>query len=1075
MSADISRVRFDPLRDFAGVVLQQGRLLLDADFNELVALLDRRLRAETSDLTSFGPDPDHAGVAWVPRQTPDAFRVTLSGGTLSIGRGRMYVDGLLAENHGTERRLLVDALLAESGGTGLKGFDPLLSERTGSEDTPYDEQPYWKTPDPLPTDGTHLVYLDVWQREVTHIEDPDLVEIAVGVDTTARLQTAWQVRVLEPDDPGITCSTADEDILGWPKVIRPSDGRLTNDTVEVEDKDDPCALPPGSGYRGLENQTYRVEIHEGGEPGKATFKWSRENASVVLPVVEMVSPTTLRLASVGKDEMLRISTGDWVEILDDNFELDGKPGDMRQVTVHDAERTITFTDALTAELQPANPEQAAARHLRVRRWDQAGKVLSADGTQLTDLEALDSSGLITVPASDTTQVLLEHGIVASFAVAETDGIFRAGDYWVFAARTADASIEPVDEAPPLGVHHHYARLAVITFPDTEISCRRLWPPLPTEGGEACDCSVCVTPESHSSGLLTVQSAVDQVKAEGGGTVCLAVGVYDLPSGVEVDGTTSMRIRGQGLATKLVAAGEALTITNSLALTVENLAIVSGAGSSAAVRLRGVALADLHDLGILSYGSEEGGGSAIELGGVEFFVSMRRNVLVARTGIGVPAGTDEIGMFAGGLRIEDNVIVGFERGIDLGGASAYVFACRVSGNDVLGPSKAGLRATGAVGPGGALDLVGNKLVTRGAGVIVGADGVVDSNTIEAWGSEAGTHGIVVDAGPIALRPGDVRITGNRIRDRAGFGIALRTSVRTFMVKQNVLETVGQGIVIGGKGRAQRVAVDNNELFDVATVEGFTNFVVGILVSHATSAAVMGNTVVGVGSATTAAQIGGIMVISSESVQIAGNFVDEIGPQEGFDGHAVGIEVIGPFEHTMISQNTVRFGPDQPGPLEGNWNALLIESHERMRSRVNAGKAVVQLDNGALVVDGIWAVLVEDRGDHVTVGSNMLAGGGEQPACFVRVTGSIVAEANQCLYVAAEDPLAAADVPARGVVLNGSSVVASSNRLRGDKAMLILEVQKERFAAVGNLAPGGTHLGSATAGLPPAWEPLNPPVS
>ena len=32
MGADVSRVRFDPFRDFAGVVLQQGRLLLDADF-----------------------------------------------------------------------------------------------------------------------------------------------------------------------------------------------------------------------------------------------------------------------------------------------------------------------------------------------------------------------------------------------------------------------------------------------------------------------------------------------------------------------------------------------------------------------------------------------------------------------------------------------------------------------------------------------------------------------------------------------------------------------------------------------------------------------------------------------------------------------------------------------------------------------------------------------------------------------------------------------------------------------------------------------------------------------------------
>src|SRR6476659_2224107 len=175
MGADVSRVRFDPLRDFSGVVLQQGRLLLDADFNEYVALLDRRLRAETCDLTSFGPDPNHAGTAWVPRQTPDGFRVTATGGELSIGCGRMYVDGLQAENHGITPT----------------GFDPLVSERTGTADTPYTQQPDWPTPDPLPSGGPHLAYLDVWEREVTSLEDPKLVEIAVGVETNARTQTVW--------------------------------------------------------------------------------------------------------------------------------------------------------------------------------------------------------------------------------------------------------------------------------------------------------------------------------------------------------------------------------------------------------------------------------------------------------------------------------------------------------------------------------------------------------------------------------------------------------------------------------------------------------------------------------------------------------------------------------------------------------------------------------------------------------------------------------------------------------------------------------------------------------------------
>lgn len=1048
MSADISRVRFDPLRDFAGVVLQQGRLLLDADFNELVALLDRRLRAETSDLTSFGPDPDHAGVAWVPRQTPDGFLVTLSGGDLFIGRGRMYVDGLLAENHGIE----------------LDGFDPLLSEITGNADMPYGQQPYWPSPEELPTGGTFLAYLDVWQREVTHLEDPDLVEIAVGVDATARWQTAWQVR-LHPVGTGTTCATDDEDIEGWLDLTRPSDGRLTTATVEVEDEDDPCELPPGGGYRGLENQTYRVEIHEGGAPGTATFKWSRENASVVFPVVEMISTTVLRLASVRKDDVLRISTDDWVEIIDDNLELDGELGAIRKVKVDDAETTIEFVDPLPSGLQ-LNATDAAAQHLRVRRWDQKDVVRDASGNDLGDLDT--TGGVITVPAAETTQVLLEHGVAVSFSVAPTGDRFRRGDYWIFAARTADASIELLDEAPPLGVHHHHARLAVVTFPDTENDCRRLWPPLPidTGGGEGCDCTICVTPESQSSGALTVQAAVDQIKATGG-TICLSAGIYDIGPGVEIDGARSLRIRGQGPATILVARGEALTITNSIAVTVENLAIVSGVGAPAAIRLRGVALADLHDLTVLSFGSQETGGSAIELGGVALLVALRRNVLVARTGIGAGSG-EKIGLFTAGLRIEDNVVVAFERGIDLGGTSAYLYDSRVSGNDVLGPQQAGIVATGAVAPGGSLDLTGNKVATRGAGIVVGADALVDANTINTLGDGPGTDGIVVEAGPLTVQPGHVRITGNRIHDRAGSGIVLRTAVRTFMVKQNVLATVGLGIGIEEKGQAERVAIDNNEVFDVGTAQESAVFGAGIFVMRAMSAAVAGNTVARVGpGAVEGTQVAGIVAIAADDIRISGNVVDEVGPQGGFAGQAYGILVVGPFERVSVSDNSVRFGPDQPAPGDGDWNALLIQSAGRGRSRIGSERAVVPLDDGAVVLNRGWAFAAERRGDHVGVASNSLAGGGQQPACLVRVGGDVVAEGNQCLYVLREDPSA--------VVLGGSSIVASSNRLRGDRAMLILEVEENRFAAVGNLASGGTHLGGPGNGLPSPWQPLNPDVS
>ena len=62
------------------------------------------------------------------------------------------------------------------------------------------------------------------------LEDPELVEKAVGVDTTARLQTVWQVRVLQNPGTGTACATDDDDIPGWPALIRPSGARLTTST-----------------------------------------------------------------------------------------------------------------------------------------------------------------------------------------------------------------------------------------------------------------------------------------------------------------------------------------------------------------------------------------------------------------------------------------------------------------------------------------------------------------------------------------------------------------------------------------------------------------------------------------------------------------------------------------------------------------------------------------------------------------------------------------------------------------------------------------------------------------------------
>ena len=263
MAADFSRVRLNPLLDYAGVELKQGGVLLDADANELVAVIDRRLRALASDTL---------GRATVSTTTPNAFKISAVTGDLMIDKGRLYVDGLMAENHG-----------AESTDPALRVFDSLLSESSFAGKMPYTGQLYLPDPPALPRAGRHLVYLDVWNRELTHLEQPDLVESAVGVETSSRLQTVWQVRVLTADaGAGTSCGSPDDSIAGWNDVIAPFTGVLSTGTFDVAPADDPCELPPTGGYRGLENQLYRVEIHDPGQPGgTATFKWSRENASVV--------------------------------------------------------------------------------------------------------------------------------------------------------------------------------------------------------------------------------------------------------------------------------------------------------------------------------------------------------------------------------------------------------------------------------------------------------------------------------------------------------------------------------------------------------------------------------------------------------------------------------------------------------------------------------------------------------------------------------------------------------------------------------------------------------------------------
>lgn len=551
MSGDYTRFTFDPHKNYTGVLAQQGRVTVDADPNEAFEISDRRWRSETIDII---------GHCVVPAATPNAFHVTPTApGDFDIGLGRMYVDGLQTENHGLDPQV----------------YDAHLGELSGQTEVPYSDQPYLPAglPDTLPgTPGTtDLVYIDVWQREVTAIQDRDIREIALGgPDTATRVQTIWQVKALQ-NVGDIECP---DDLDAWNDLVAASTGRLTTSIDVPPPSDDPCIISPSGGYRGVENRLYRVEIHTAGTasdpPGAAPpkFKWSRYNASIASTIEALsASRAELTVATLGRDQVLRFNVGDWIEVLDDRIEYDvDTAGHMAQVTALDeANRIITIDPPVpaTTDLDPSDP----TRHTRIVRWDQQLNV--------------DTNGLLDVDAT-VGPIGIQDGIRVEFG----EGTYKVADYWVFAARTADGSVETLETAPPRGIVHHYCRLALITWADpadqSEVDdCRTLWPP---RGG----CCVRVDPEDD------LQQVVNQVIAAGGGCICLAPGVHVVTGPLRITGANGLTIHGTGAASVLRLEGVdaqgrgGIVVERSAHVTIAEMFAI-GEGVPAVVSLRPVGL------------------------------------------------------------------------------------------------------------------------------------------------------------------------------------------------------------------------------------------------------------------------------------------------------------------------------------------------------------------------------------------------------------------------------------------------------------------------------------------------------
>ncbi|SHH84844.1 DUF6519 domain-containing protein [Streptomyces sp. 3214.6] len=407
MKGDFTRRTFRSGNHYRGVLMQQGRVQLDADWNEQ---LDIQLHHdETTARDAIGAHGGPKGAAGFAITDPNGGEPRDCLPTdLLLSPGRYYVDGILCEN---------DELV------GLANQpDPPELELPGD-------------------DGRYVAYLDVWREHLTALERPELREVALGgPDTGTRSRTVWQVRLERLANPE---ATPDKVAPPWKPRDSGSCGRLRARAQPPEAGPTPGVVPPHAGYRRVENQLYRVEIHEGSD-GSPSFVWSRDNGTVAARLIH-VSDSWITVHSPGRDEALGFSRGQWVEVNDQARTRRGLHGVLAQ---------LGEVSGTKLQVQWAGfPAGLLGSDAVVRRWDSPGAVpITGDWIELED------------------------GVQVQF---EPGAFHRTGDYWLIPARTAAVSLTDLDSdlpgdvewpreeggAPifqgPDGIEHHTAAIALL--------------------------------------------------------------------------------------------------------------------------------------------------------------------------------------------------------------------------------------------------------------------------------------------------------------------------------------------------------------------------------------------------------------------------------------------------------------------------------------------------------------------------------------------------------------------------------------------------------------------------------------
>jgi uncharacterized protein DUF6519 len=590
---DISRFLFQPAKHYSSVRMQQGRVILDSDWNESERIDDEEARRTLVDMicskgtSNQGFRVDNVRDAEVEPPLADPVATY----DFDFENGSFYIGGLRFESETNESPetylgqidwLQIDALAAN------------LPVR----------------PVNIPRGGVRrdLVYLRGWEQCVTSIEDSELRERALGgPDTSVRIRRMRRVEVLTdvPDGCAAAFSALQAKLTA---PIAPDSGaahefdlescelkskaRLTVAPDPTQITEDPCKPAVPGGYLGADNQTIRVQL-----TATNRFIWGYDNASPLYRVqVENIpnppggvdgTRRKIRFLTIPRDQLAQPLAGQAVEIIpwgallpnqekvaefqgqfftvETSFDPEDGSLTITEPVAEEAVQWLADHSQFWSDLDEPEHQQ----YFYLRLWTGgSGDAADADlqftpGTPV----ALKGTGL--------SVVLSDEGL--------------PGDFWIIAARPSTPNLvvpwELLIKAPPAGPRYFFAPLALVQWSldqtgnlqPTVHDCRERFRPL-------CDvrgcCTVTVGDGVSSRGDFdSIEDAIAHLP-EPGGEVCLLPGLHE--TNAILQGRRNVVIKGCGNQTVVIPRrgnrqGPIFRVVDSQRITLREMVMVTLTG------------------------------------------------------------------------------------------------------------------------------------------------------------------------------------------------------------------------------------------------------------------------------------------------------------------------------------------------------------------------------------------------------------------------------------------------------------------------------------------------------------------